>query len=85
MEDKEYAQKFIDKSQQYLDEFDKTGPKSLSWNDPEAHWMPGKEGRMKFNYNLQITVDSHSGIILSSGLSNNPTDHYELIPRIEDI
>ena len=85
LEDKEYAQKFIDKSQQYLDEFDKTGQKSLSWNDPEAHWMPGKDGRMRFNYNPQIAVDSHSGIIISAGLSNNPTDHYELIPRIEDI
>lgn len=85
LEDKKYAQKFIDKSQQYLDEFEKTGQKSLSWNDPEAHWMPGKDGRMRFNYNPQIAVDSHSGIIISAGLSNNPTDHYELIPRINDI
>ena len=84
MEDKEYAQKFIDQSQLYLDEFEKTSQKSLSWNDPEAHWMLGKDGRMRFNYNPQIAVDSHSRII-SARLSNNPTDHYELIPLIEDI
>ena len=47
--------------------------------------MLGKDGRMRFNYNPQIAVDSHSGIIISPRLSNNPTDHYELIPLIKDI
>ncbi len=40
---------------------------------------------MEFAYNLQIAVDHDSGIILASSITQDPTDHHQLIPQIEGI
>ena len=48
-------------------------------------WMKNKKNQWEYDYNLQIGVDDYSGIILSCGLNNHPTDFKELIPQIENI
>ena len=47
--------------------------------------MINKKGRWEFCYNYQIAVDSHKGIIVSTGLSQNPTDFNELQPQIDTL
>ncbi|KZX14489.1 transposase DDE domain protein [Methanobrevibacter cuticularis] len=44
-----------------------------------------KKNQLEFDYNLQIGVDDYKGIVLSIGVSNNPTDFNELIPQIIQI
>ena len=66
-------------------ELKKTPQKTVSLSDPESRWMKNKKNRMEFAYNLQIAVDYDSGIILASNLTQDPTDHYQLIPQIEQI
>ena len=45
--------------------------------------MMNKKNRMELSYNMQIAVDYDSGIILSNTVTQDPTDHYQLIPQIE--
>ena len=47
--------------------------------------MLNKKSKWEFNYNLQIGIDEYKGIIVSSSLTQNPTDVFELIPQIEQI
>ena len=47
--------------------------------------MKNKKGKWEYDYNGQIAVDEHKGIILASYITNNPTDHYELIPLMEQV
>ena len=44
-----------------------------------------KKGRWEFCYNYQIAVDAESGIIVSTALTQNPTDFNELQPQIENL
>ena len=39
----------------------------------------------EWDYNAQIIVDEYKGIILSSYITQNPTDYFELIPSIEQL
>ena len=47
--------------------------------------MKNKKGRWEFDYNGQIAVDEYKGIIFASYLTNNPSDHHELIPLMEQV
>jgi len=47
--------------------------------------MLNKKSKWEFDYNLQISVDDYKGIIVSSSLTQNPTDVFELIPQIEQV
>jgi len=47
--------------------------------------MKNKKNKTEFSYNSQISVDHKSGIILASSITQDPTDHYQLIPQIEKI
>ena len=47
--------------------------------------MKNKKGKWEWDYNAQIIVDEYKGIILSSYVTQNPTDHFELIPSIEQL
>ena len=47
--------------------------------------MMNKKGKWEWDYNAQIIVDEYKGIILSSYITQNPTDHFELIPSIEQL
>ena len=57
----------------------------ISINDPDSRLMVNKKGKWEYDYNGQIAVDSHKGIIVASYITNNPTDHYELIPLMEQV
>lgn len=63
----------------------KTPQKTVSLTDPESRWMKNKKNQMEFSYNMQIAVDYDSGIILASSITQDPTDHHQLIPQIEQI
>ena len=64
-------------------ELKKTKQKTISLTDPESRWMTNKKNRMELSYNMQIAVDYDSGIILENTVTQDPTDHYQLIPQIE--
>ena len=69
-----------------LEEKVKESPKDvISINDPDARLMMNKKGKWEWDYNAQIIVDEYKGIILSSYITQNPTDHFELIPSIEQL
>jgi transposase len=65
-------------------ELKKTKQKTISLTDPESRWMMNKKNLMELSYNMQIAVDYDSGIILSNTVTQDPTDHYQLIPQIEN-
>lgn len=44
-----------------------------------------KKGKWEWDYNVQTIVDEYRGIILSSYITQNSTDHFELIPSIEQL
>ena len=66
-------------------ELKKTPQKTVSLTDLESRWMMNKKNRMELSYNMQIAVDYDSGIILASTITQDPTDHHQLIPQIEQI
>lgn len=69
-----------------LEEKVKESPKDIiSINDSDARLMMNKKGKWEWDYNAQIIVDEYKGIILSSYITQNPTDHFELIPSIEQL
>jgi len=63
----------------------KSGQKSISITDPDSRWMMNKKKRIELSYNMQIAVDHKSGIILSNTVTQDPTDHNQLIPQIKQI
>jgi len=65
-------------------ELKKTKQKTISLTDPESRWMMNKKNRIELSYNMQIAVDYDSGIILANTVTQDPTDHYQLIPQIEN-
>ena len=79
-EQKRLVLKKLDKVE---NELKKTKQKTISLTDPESRWMMNKKNRMELSYNMQLTVDYDSGIILSNSVTQEPTDHYQLIPQIE--
>ncbi len=64
-------------------ELKKTQQKTVSLTDPECRWMMNKKNRMELSYNMQLAVDYNSGIILANTVTQDPTDHHQLIPQIE--
>ena len=83
--DKKSAKKILKKVNKIDTELKKTTNDVISINDPESRWMLNKKSKWEFDYNLQIGVDDYKGIIISSSLTQNPTDVFELIPQIEQI
>lgn len=85
IKDKKSHEKVLNKISHLEDELKKSNQKTISVNDPETRWMLNKKSQWEFDYNLQIGVDDLKGIMLSIGISNNPTDFNELIPQIIQI
>lgn len=75
----------LEKLDQCERELEKTPQKTVSLTDPESRWIKNKKNRMEFSYNMQIAVDHDSGITLASTITQDPTDHHQLIPQIEQI
>jgi transposase len=61
----------------------KDKPIFVSLTDPYSRFMKNKKGKIELSYNPQNIVDCESGIILSSNLTQDPTDYYQLIPQLE--
>ena len=79
-EQKELVLKKLDQAE---NELKKTKQNTVSLTDPECRWMLNKKNRMEFSYNMQLAVDYESGIILANSVTQDPTDHHQLIPQIE--
>jgi transposase len=63
----------------------KNKPIRISLSDPYSRFMKNKKGKTELSYNIQNFVDCDSGFILQSFVTQDPTDHYQLIPQIENI
>ena len=63
----------------------KNKPIYISLTDPSSRFMKNKKGKTELSYNIQNFVDCGSGIILQSFVTQDPTDHYQLIPQIEKL
>ena len=61
-----------------------SGQKSIPVNDIEARWMYNKKGKAEPSYNLQTCVDCMTHLILTTYISQNPTDDYDL-PIVTDL
>lgn len=72
----------IDNLEQKLNESDKD---IVSISDSDVRLMINKKGRWEFCYNYQIGVDAENGLIVSTGLTQNPADFNELQPQIEKL
>jgi len=60
-------------------------PIYVSLTDPNSRFMKNKKGKTELSYNIQNVVDCDSGIILQSRITQDPTDHYQLIPQMENL
>jgi len=47
--------------------------------------MKNKKGHTELSYNYQATVDGDSSIIVAGVVSQDPTDHKQLQPMIEQV
>ena len=78
-------EKIYKKLETLEEKLNESGKDLISINDPDSRMMINKKGKWEYDYNGQIAVDAHKGIILASYITNNPTDHYELIPLMEQV
>ena len=78
-------EKTMEKIEKAEKQLKSSGQKSVSLTDPDSRWMMNKKNKIEFSYNSQISVDYKSGIILSNSVTQDPTDHNQLIPTIEKI
>jgi len=81
-EEKQKVQETIEKARM---ELDKSGQDAVSLTDAESRFMKNKKGHKELSYNYQVAVDSDSSIIVASVISQDPTDHKQLQPVIEEI
>ena len=56
-----------------------------SSTDPDSRLMMGAKGAYGLNYNVQISTDAQSKIIVGVGVSQAPTDAAELEPAVDRI
>ena len=61
------------------------GKHTISLTDPDSRWMMDKEGKTGLNYNYQVATDTKNGMIVAQYLTQNPTDHHELLPMAYEI
>ena len=81
---KKNPQKILEKVEKLEEKVKESEKDVISINDPDARFMLNKKGKWEFDYNGQIAVDEHKGIIIASYVTNNPTDYNELIPLMEE-
>ncbi len=81
----ENPEKTLEKLGKVEKQLKKSGQKSVSLTDPDARWMKNKKNKIEFSYNSQISVDHKSRIIVTNSVTQQPTDHHQLIPQIKKI
>ncbi len=57
----------------------------VSTTDPEARIMKTSEGGYAPSYNVQITTDSHAGLIADVRVTQDVNDRYQLLPAMEGV
>lgn len=57
----------------------------VSMTDPDSRIMKQPDGGYAPSYNVQVSSDSASGIIVAQAISQNPEDCKELLPALERI
>lgn len=57
----------------------------VSVTDPQARIMKQSDGGFAPSYNLQVSTDADSGIIVGVGVSQSGADYGELLPAVERI
>lgn len=75
----------LEKLENAENELKNSKQKSVSLTDPDSRWMKNKKNKKELSYNSQISVDHKSGIIITNSVTQDPTDHHQLIPQIEKI
>jgi transposase len=65
------------------EELKESGQNVVSLTDPESRFMENKKERIEPSYNLQITSDRDSGIIVANDVTQDCTDHHQLQPQVE--
>lgn len=79
---KEKAIKMLKKVEKLEEKLEESGKETISINDPDSRIMKNKKGNWEQDYNIQYVTDSEKGIIVAINVSQNPTDHHELIPTL---
>src|SRR5208283_5057538 len=51
-------------------------------SDPDSRVMPGKGGPSRPNYNVQIAVETQSGMIVAADVHDQPDDCGSLTPMV---
>lgn len=77
---KERVEKLIERASK---ELEKSGQKAVSLTDPECRFMENKRKRNELSYNVQMTVDVASGVIVANDVVQAPTDCNQMIPQVE--
>lgn len=83
--DEEEKQKLQETITRAREELDKSEQDAVSLSDPESRFMKNKKGHTELSYNYQVAVDGDSGIIVAGVASQDPTDHKQLQPVIEQV
>lgn len=71
------------KVREAMERLDETGKNHLNPREPEAQMMPC-EGKKRLAYNAQSVVDEQSGMIVAEKVSAQATDHFELLPMLDE-
>ena len=66
-------------------ELEKIEKMKINITDNEAKFMKQRNGVIKPNYNVQISVDEKKQFILSNEVTDECNDHHQLIPVLEQI
>lgn len=83
--DEEEKHKLQETITQAREELDKSEQDAVSLSDPESRFMKNKKDHTELSYNYQAAVDGDSSIIVASVVSQDPTDHKQLQPVIEQV
>ena len=60
------------------------GKHTISFTDPESRWMKDKEDKMGLNYNYQVAVDSHNGMVVAEYLTHSSQlDHHQMLKMMK--
>jgi len=77
--------KALEKLEKAKKQLKNSGQKSVSLTDPDSRWMMNKKNKIELSYNSQISVDHKSGIIITNSVTQQPTDHNQLVLQIGKI
>lgn len=66
-------------------ELNTTKQENINLTDPESRLRLNKKHQYEFGYNIQNIVDQENQMVLNTLATNNPTDHHDLIPLLNEV